>query len=188
MKKLFPYSWLRTKKLLPPLCMFAMLIVSNIGYATDPSISVFTAALIDGEASAPLPLTPEIERMGQAMQERTLNTGPIIVKAKRVLRFQQQPQCGRIVFFIAQPDSGTEWKDLGGQLNICEDGTPPWRVCKNDPHRLIPPDGTCSDHSPLQDTAEVTAAIKAALASGNLSPEQVKETLKNQSSSERGQK
>lgn len=181
MKKRFFYSWLAAIRVLQALCLFAMLMVGNVVYATDSSISVFTAALINGEASAPLPPNPEIERMAQAMQEKTHNTGPLMIQARRVLRFKQQSQCGRIVFFIAQPASGTEWKHLGGQLNICEDGTPPWRICKNDPNRLIPPDGSCPDQATPQDTDEVAAAIQAAIDSGSLSQEQVKKTLEESS-------
>ncbi len=182
MKKQHPYLWLIKKIVLRVLSTLSLLLVGNIVYAMDPSISVFTAALIDGEASAPLPPNQEIEHMAQAMQAQTKNTGSLVIQARRVLRFKQQPQCGRIVFFIAQPASGTEWKNLGGQLNICEDGTPPWRICKNDPNRLIPPDGACPDHAPLQDTAEVAAAIQAALDSGNLSQAQVKKTLEESNS------
>jgi len=139
--------------------------------------SVFAQALIEGSATSPLPSYKQLDAVVQTHQKKTHDTGPVLIQAKRLFRFQQQSRCGRIIFSIVQPSNGAVLTN-GGQLNVCEDGLPPWRICKNNPKILISPQDHCSDNSELQDTPEVEQAIKTALANGDLSQIQVSQQLK----------
>jgi hypothetical protein len=138
---------------------------------------VFAQALIEGEASAPVPQNQQLASMIQVLQAQTHDTGPVIIQAKRLFWFKQQARCGRVIFSITQPSSGTVLP-IGGQLNVCEDGLPPWRVCKDNPSVLIAPQDHCQDNSDPQDTPEISKAIKDALAKGDISHEQVLQQLK----------
>ncbi len=137
---------------------------------------VFAQALIDGTATAPIPARSELGPALQSIQAKTHDTGPVFISAKRLFRFKQQARCGRVIFTIVQPSSNTELP--GGQLNVCEDGLPPWRICKDKPGALIAPQDRCPDGSEPQNTAEVAQAIKDALAKGDLSQEQVSQQLR----------
>lgn len=142
----------------------------------QPINGVFAQALMDGEATAPIPSNSQIEVMIQQVKEATRDNSPLMIKATRLYKFKQQSRCGRIKFIIIQPTSGFILP--GGQLNVCDDGAPPWRVCKNNPGELIPAHEYCADGSIPQDTQEVADAIKDALAHGELSQEQVAQKLK----------
>lgn len=146
-------------------------------YADTEYVNVFTEALINGEARSPLQDQAELQAAVKHLQEQAQNSSPLIIQVRRVKRFQQQPKCGRIAFFITQPDSGSLWPDIGGQLNICEDGTPPQRVCANKPDVLISSSEKCSDNTEPQDTLEIKEAIRVALDEGGLNQEQVKNRL-----------
>lgn len=139
--------------------------------------SVFTEALTSGEATEPLPDDRNFNVLIKAIKNKTGNTGPVVIKAMRISRFAQQPNCGRIVFMIMQPASKIGWDDLSGQLNICEDGRPPLRMCASHPGALYPPNAKCPDGTESTDTPEVAEAIKKALATGGLSYEQVREKV-----------
>ena len=67
---------------------------------------------------------------------------------------------------------------VGGQINICEDGLPPWRVCQADPSKLVTPDTICQDGKAATDTPEVAQAIAQAQAKGGKTPEQLQAELK----------
>ncbi len=138
---------------------------------------VFAQALIEGTASAPVPSHAQLAPMIQSLQAQTHDTGPVMIQAKRLFRFKQQAHCGRVLFSLAQPSSNTVFP-IGGQLNVCEDGLPPWRVCKDNPGILIPSQDRCPDNSEPQDAPEVAQAIKDALAKGDLSHDQVLQQLK----------
>lgn len=126
--------------------------------------NVFVQALVGGRSSKPLPVKAEFLSIEQAIHERTGDTGPILVEAVRVVRFRQQAKCGRVAFMVVQPSSHRGWTDLGGQINICEDGGPPWKVCPERPGVLVPPGRQCADGTTGVDTPEVAAAIRAAQA------------------------
>lgn len=136
--------------------------------------NLFTDALRNGEASAPAPAVRLFDGALQALRQQTGDPGPIHVKARRLVRFTQQARCGRVVFALYQPSSHHAWPSLGGQLNICEDGLPPLRACDDRPKLLVPPTSTCPDKSSPHDTAEVAAAIGAALAGGDITPEEAR--------------
>ena len=157
---------------------FVSIVIFLVGsvYA-DTDVNVFTEALINGKAHSSLPEQPELQAIARYLQEQTHSTAPLVIEARLVKRFQQQPQCGRVAFFITQPDRHDLWPELGGQLNICEDGTPPLQVCANKPDVLISPSERCFDNTKPQDTLEVKEAIRIALDEGGLNQEQVKNRL-----------
>ena len=141
---------------------------------------VFAQALVNGTASAPVPLmNKQFAPVIHALQEKTHDAGPIMIQAKRLFKFQQQSRCGRVIFTLAQPSSDSVWS-IGGQLNVCEDGLPPWGICKEKPTILVAPTDRCLDKSAPQDTPEVAQAIKDALANGDLSQAQVSQQLKDE--------
>lgn len=146
--------------------------------AGDESTNVFVKALKDGEASIPLPNEAGFSPMRKALQAKTGDSSEIYIKARRLERFTQQARCGRIVFAITQPSKNIAWIDLGGQLNICEDGTPPWRACPDKPTVLVPPNSKCADKSEPMDTLEVKAAIEKSLANGGLTKDQARQASK----------
>lgn len=148
---------------------------------------VFAQALIDGTASAPIPANEQLYGWIQEIKAHTHDAGPIMIQAKRLLRFKQQPRCGRILFSVTQPSSGVVLP-IGGQLNVCEDGSPPLRSCKDRPDRLVLPQERCRDGSEPQDTPEVDKAIKDALANGDLSQKQVEQQLKDAATREGAKK
>ena len=152
-------------------------LVAPLTHAQGVENGVFAQALIEGAASTPVPTQEQLTPVIQALQAKTHDTGPVMIQAKRLFRFKQQARCGRVIFSLAQPTSNTVFP-IGGQLNVCEDGLPPWRVCKDNPSILIPPQDRCPDNSEPQDTPEVAQAIKDALANGDLSHEQVLQQLK----------
>jgi hypothetical protein len=157
---------------------FVSIVIFLVGsvYA-DTNVNVFTEALINGKAHSSLPEQPELQAIERYLQEQTHSTAPLIIEARLVKRFQQQPQCGRVAFLIVQPGSQSAWPELGGQLNICEDGTPPLQVCANKPDVLILSSEKCSDNTAPQNTLEVKEAIRVALDEGGLTQEQVKNSL-----------
>jgi len=171
--------------LIRKLLAIVLLLTSAHLRAGDELSNVFIQALKNGEASTPLANEERFLPIKKELQARTGDDGEIYIKAQRVLRFTQQARCGRIVFAITQPSKNIAWIDLGGQLNICEDGTPPWRLCKDKPNVLVPPNGTCADKSEPQDTPEVKAAIEKALANGGLTKEQARHASKPKATQER---
>lgn len=136
---------------------------------------VFVRALVDGRAMAPVPDTPLFGPALEQLKRQAGGEGPIVIQAMRIVRFEGQAHCGRVVFGFAQPSSHKAWADLGGQLNICEDGQAPLRICGGEPRVLVPANRRCRDKSAPIDTPEVAAAIQAALVGGNITGQQVKE-------------
>ena len=153
------------------LALIALLPASD-AYA-DPLANVLVRALIEGNAVEPLPARPEYSQVMRMLQQQAGDDGPIAIRAARLVRFEQQPRCGRIVYALSQPSSRRVWSDLGGQLNMCEDGQPPLRQCAAKPGTLVPPDSKCADNSAPQDTPEVAKAIQNAIAHGSLTREQL---------------
>lgn len=136
--------------------------------ARAQDVGVYADALKSGTAQTRLPYKAPLDQLTLKLQQMTHDAGPILVKAERVRYFQQQSHCGRVRFILFQPSSNTAWPELGGQLNICEDGSPPWRICKSNPMRLVLHTERCSDGSAPVDTPEVEQAIKEAVASGSV--------------------
>jgi hypothetical protein len=133
--------------------------------------SPLVQALREGRATAPLPPSQHTERVVRHIREASGSQGDITVEFVRVARFVAQPKCGRVGYGLYQKSSNTFWGQFGGQVNICEDGTPPQRECKGTPG-LVAPDASCPDGTAPVDTAEVKAAIAHALAGGGLTAEQ----------------
>ncbi|PTT91012.1 hypothetical protein DBR42_04705 [Pelomonas sp. HMWF004] len=143
-------------------------------------MNVFTTAVIAGQAAAPLPEAGPTAKAIQTLKSMSHDDGPIYIEAKLVTRFVQQPKCGRLAFQVTQPSSGKSWPQLGGQMNICEDGTPPKQVCKADPTKLVTAEIRCPDLSAPQNTPEVDRAIQTALAGGQQTGAQISQQLLNQ--------
>lgn len=134
-------------------------------------VSFFVEALQNGRASAPLPADGPFKSGVTAIEARTGRQGSVEIVAWRIERFTQQAKCGRIGFIPHQAVSKTAFPEMGGELNICEDGMPPLRVCAN--VGLVPHSAKCPDGTAPQDTEEVKASIAAALARGGLTQQQV---------------
>ena len=156
---------------------FLLLCVTWCAWSQGVQPNVLVQALREGTASQALPAGIVYEIAAHAIQEKTGDAGPIVIVAHLMRRFQQQPLCGRVAFVIAQPSSHQAWRDLGGQLNICESGEPPMRACENQPGILVPVAAVCTDGSQPRDTSEVQQAIKEAVEAGGLSREQVRKQL-----------
>lgn len=148
--------------------LFAVATAAHAQLADD---NVFVRAVVEGAASAPLSNGPESQSARQAVKRRTGSDAPLYIEARRIVRFAQQPSCGRVVFAISQPATHTAWQDMGGQLNICSDGEPPMRACRGAPGKLVPAEAACADGTRPVDTAEVSAAIQDAIRGGSLAPE-----------------
>ena len=141
------------------------------------SANVFVQALVNGRATAPLPDDPRWADVVAALKHQAGSDAALQIAAMRVAKFTNQTQCGRVAFALWQPLTNQAWPQLGGQLNICEDGKPPLQVCAQAPDQLVPVGLRCADGVPAQDTAEVRQAIDAAIAAGSLSADQVRRSL-----------
>jgi hypothetical protein len=152
--------------------------IPNVAHADSAPSSVFTQAIMDGEARAPLANDGQFAKAIAAIKRRTGDNGPVVIYATRVTMFHQQPHCGRVSFIIGQPGSHIVYRDMAGEFNICDDGDPPLRICTGHPENLVPADSICADMSKPVDTPEVAAAIAAAIAAGGMTPEQAATTVR----------
>lgn len=134
--------------------------------------SPFVLALINGASTGKIDNSPMMIFAANKIKNKTGSDGEVSVRAQRVIRFSEQPKCGRVTFALYQESSNTYWGQLGGQLNICVDGMPPLRVCKTDPKKLVLPSSICKDNSRPVDTTEVAVAIADAKKKGGLDVEQ----------------
>ena len=145
--------------------------------AQAAALNVFTQALEAGAATSSLPdelRTPEILSSLKAI---TGVDADFEIKAWRIKRFEQQINCGRVGFLVWQPSASNMRHEWGGQLNICLDGLPPWRVCPENKHKLIEPKQKCADGTFGKDTPEVEAAIQEALTNGAVPPSEVRKKI-----------
>ena len=151
------------------------------GTAQSPQLqgmTIFELALVQGSAIGPVPADDMLASSMRALQHKTGAPGPFAIKAVRKLRFKQQPSCGRIAFMVISTGTNTGWPQTGGELNICDNGAPPKRVCASVPNVPLPLSvRRCGDGSEPVDAPEVAAVIQDALAHGGLSREQVRKTL-----------
>jgi hypothetical protein len=150
--------------------LFALVIPSASNAQISPD-SPLVQALRDGHASAPLPDSAGAQTVAQKIKGKTGSPGDVTVEYYRTARFVSQPRCGRVAFGLYQRSSNTVWRQFGGQMNICEDGTPPQRECKGT-KILVSADIQCPDGSTPVDTTEVKAAIGKALAGGSMTAKQ----------------
>lgn len=153
-------------------CMLALLLPA-VAHAQMPPESPMVQALREGRATAPLPESQGAQLVAQKIKEKTGSPGEVTIEFVRMVRFQTQPRCGRVGYGLYQKSSNTFWGQFGGQMNICEDGTPPQRQCKGQ-SGLVAPDTPCQDGSQPFDTAEIKTAIARAVAGGSLTAEQFK--------------
>lgn len=147
--------------------------VSFYASAQGVPINVLVQALRDGQATQSLQGDRRYARLIQTVQSKTGSTGDVIVAARLLKRFDQQPKCGRVVFAIAQPSTRTYWADMGGQLNICESGSPPLKVCREKTEILVSPYSVCERGSTPIDSPEVERAIHEAIFSGSMSQDEL---------------
>lgn len=154
------------------------LVSAGIAQADDAPSSVFTEAIVDGAASAPLANDGKFASALAAIRKRTGDNGPVVLFARRVSKFVQQPQCGRVAYIVGQPSAHVLYTDMAGQFNICADGDPPLRMCKGQPDKLVPPTAICPDLSRPVDTPEVAAATQAAIAAGGMTPQQAAQAVR----------
>lgn len=155
------------------LAMFGATVQAQSTLAGTP----FVAALKDGVAEGPPPPMEMMPMATNAIQDKTGSKGDITVKAFRVMRFKSQPACGRVSFGLFQASTHTFWGQFGGQLNVCDDGTPPLKMCTGS-SELVLPNRFCRDGSHPIDTPEIAQAIATAVKQGGVTPEQMKEKVR----------
>jgi hypothetical protein len=154
-----------------------LLLVSVLGCVTSAAQSTlagtpFVAALKDGSGEGPAPAMEMMQTATKMIQAKTGSNGVVTLKAYRVERFTTQPACGRVSFGLFQAATSTFWGQFGGQLNVCDDGTPPLKICTGSPD-LVLPNRFCRDGSHPVDTPEVARAIATAVKQGGITPEQM---------------
>ncbi len=139
---------------------------------------VFADALMQGHASAALD-DPRWAQLVGALQRSSGSQAPIVIEARRIVRFERQPRCGRIGYRITQPATGRVWGSMSAQLNLCDDGLPPWRACGSMVEVLVPPNQrACPEGGAPRDTAEVAAAIRTAMDQGGLGVDEARARVK----------
>lgn len=159
--------------LLLALAMFCFSAQAQSTLADTP----FVAALKDGVAEGPPPPMEMLPLAIKAIQDKTGNKGDITVKAFRIVRFKSQPACGRVSFGLFQASTHTFWGQFGGQLNVCDDGTPPMKMCAGSP-ALVLPNRFCKDGSHPIDSPEILQAIATAVKQGGVTPEQMRDKIR----------
>jgi len=152
--------------------VFAVLLPVSAAAQMAPD-SPPVVSLSEGRASTALPGSQGAQLVARKIKERTGSQGNITVEFVRIVRFTEQPRCGRVGYTLYQKSSNTAWGQFGGQLNVCEDGGPPLRLCKGSAV-LVPANAQCEDGSWPAETAEVLAAMARAVADGSLTGEQFK--------------
>lgn len=137
-------------------------------------------ALTKGSVKSPIAADPYFASAAKLIQVQTGNPGEVSMIAQRLTWFRSQPTCGRVAFALYQASTNTSWGQLGGQLNICKDGTPPLRICRTQSNRLVLPDATCPDGSPPEDTQEIKDVLAKAVQAGGLTVEKVQQIVRDE--------
>lgn len=154
-----------------------LVIHGSVAAQVNMSSNAFTAALQDGIAFSIAPKDAHTLAAVKAIQATTGSDGDVSLSAIRVLKFKQQPTCGRVSFALYQESTRMFFGKLGGELNLCEDGSAPLRICKEAPNELVPADTVCADSRAPIDTPEVAAAINEAIAAGGLTGKDIQKRL-----------
>jgi len=142
-------------------------------YAADYS-NIFDETLSEGRGNMPAPINAQTKQGIKAMQDKTKSDGEITIRLTRITRFKSQPRCGRITMAFYQESTNTVFNGVGVDMNICVDGQPPLRECRDKPLVLVNSMAACKDGSTPIDTPEIAKAIADSVAKGELTPEQVK--------------
>ena len=142
-------------------------------YAADYS-NIFDETLSEGRGNMPAPINAHTKQGIKAMQDKTKSDGEITIRLTRIIRFKSQPRCGRITMAFYQESTNTVFNGVGVDMNICVDGQPPLRECRDKPLVLVNSMAACKDGSTPIDTPEIAKAIADSVAKGELTPEQVK--------------
>lgn len=161
---------------------YILISFSANAFSANPDLSLFVQALKNGDASKPVPNNPEFDKWISQIKTSTHDTGEIVIHAYRFKKFSQQSTCGRVGYELEQPSTNSRFPEIGGQLNICQNGEPPLMLCKNQIRQLIPANKTCDDGSKPIFTNEVQDAIDNAIKGGSLSKDQIDLKLKGNSS------
>lgn len=140
-----------------------------LAQGTPLPTSLLVQALRSGEVEIALPDAPQLRAVLSDVRRRTGDAGPVMLRIVRIAQFKQQPTCGRVGFFMYQPTSSNRAQVSGAQLNICESGLPPRRVCKDAPAELVPAQQRCRNGGQPIDTAEVAESIRQAVLAGGVS-------------------
>jgi len=154
------------------LVAWLLALLPAVAHAQVAPDSPMVRALREGRAAAPLPGSRGARLVARKIMEQTGSADEVTVEFLRVARFDAQPHCGRVAFGLYQRSSNTVWGQFGGQMNICEDGTPPRRQCTGQPG-LVAADTLCQDGSYPTETAEIKAAIAKAVADASHTGEPV---------------
>ena len=104
------------------LILIAFLGTSYVLTVAQTPTNLFLDALTQGHSSALLLKSKINDKVIEMLRDRTQSSGLIVQEAFLLYRFKEQPHCGRIEFFITQPASQSVWREMGGQLNLCENG------------------------------------------------------------------
>jgi hypothetical protein len=156
--------------------LIALLGASCVLALGETPTNLFLDALTQGHSSALLPKSQINDKVIEMLRDRSQSSGPIFQEAFLMYRFKEQPHCGRLEFFITQPSSQSVWREMGGQLNLCENGEAPMQLCTKG--MLIPNGLTCPDKTKPVDTDEIKESIKRAVAQGSLTPALLHQKLK----------
>ncbi len=154
----------------------ALLAALAANTASSQPVSFFADALTSGKSTMNAPVDATFSAAQQVIQQKTGSSGELQFIAWRIQKFTQQSKCGRVGFVAYQPSTGTAFPEIGGELNICEDGMPPLRECAA--IGLVPVSAKCPDGSAPSDTKEVRDAISDAIKRGGLTYAQVSQMLK----------
>jgi len=152
--------------------LFAVLFPTAVVAQISPD-SPMVQALRDGRASVPAPESQGAQVIVEKIKHKTGSQGEVTVEFVRIEAFTSQPKCGRVGYAFYQKSSNTFWGQFGGQLNICDDGSPPERECPGQA-KLVAATARCADGSMARDTPEVKAALARAVAGGSLTEAQFK--------------
>ena len=142
---------------------FSVLLVLPASAQVPFAPNVFADALINGRSTAPVTARSDQQSKVLArLQAISGSSEPVSIIAARIFRFSQQPHCGRVQFAFGQPKAHVVFKSPAGQMNICDDGQPPLRVCADHPGVLVPVAASCGNGTLPIDTDEVASAIRSA--------------------------
>lgn len=153
--------------------LFFALLLPTTTFAQISPDAPMVQALRDGRASVPAPDSQGAQVIVEKIKHKTGSAGDVTVEFVRIETFAGQPKCGRVGYAFYQKSSNTFWGQFGGQLNICEDGSPPERECPGQA-KLVPATTRCADGSMARDTSEVKAALARAIAGGSMTEAQFK--------------
>jgi hypothetical protein len=165
------YHW-SLKMNMKLLCLALLMTSTGLMAQSEMAESPFTTALREGRASMQLTTLGErYIKIGESIQRATKSNGEVTVDIFRRTKFASQPGCGRLTLVVVQKSTKMVFEKMGVEFNICENGTPPMKMCESN-KRLISYDALCPGGIPPVDSPEVAAAIALSIKEGGLTKEQ----------------